>query len=165
MTPGFYGNFPSSLSLVYSRPGKDFLSQEFYITTKNAEEEGGARKPLYAVTFHKGPGLRQMTLYSTPQHGTTPLAIATTSRRYGDSVTITLPAMPGDTNSMRTERMRHKGLSSPYRFDLDGESFEWRQDNTTWPRVRRLMRLGGAKSSHSQGGKECEYLSERYSLP
>ena len=68
MTPGFYGEWPSSVVLYYSSPGKDFLSQRFML----CEEASGTepRRDLYAVTFHKGPGLLQMTLYS---HETTPM--------------------------------------------------------------------------------------------
>ena len=67
MTPGFYGDCPSALTLYYFEPGKDFLSQRFHLAAVQPDEEGTARKNLYAITFHKGPGILHL-IVSTHLH-------------------------------------------------------------------------------------------------
>ena len=91
LKPGCYGEFPRSFGLYYECLGDDFLSLHFYISDL-IEAAGQPREDLYAVSYHKGPGMKHMTLYSTAQHGCLPLAIATTEKRYGNAISVKLPA-------------------------------------------------------------------------
>ena len=62
MVSGNYGDFPHSFLLYYAGPGGDFLSQRFFFRENNED-----LKKMYAITYFKGPGTAQMTLYSTEQ--------------------------------------------------------------------------------------------------
>ena len=161
MTPGFYGDFPKKLGLYYSSPGKDFLSQNFYLASVDAGE--AERRALHAVTFHKGPGLLQTTVYASPEHGTTPMAVAKNDRRYSSAVTLTLPPSKGNNNS-RTEPMKHGFTSNTHTFSINGEDFQWTDSGTAKPKVRRLVKLAGRsskKSSVSSDGARKRIFTSR----
>jgi hypothetical protein len=139
MTPGFYGNFQPQLGLYYVGPGTDFLSEHFMLSAINPQEPASQKQDLHAVTFHKGPGILQMTLYSTTTHGSAPISIAKNDHRYSSSTDITLPAPQGGTE--RTERLQYGTIgSNSYTIIIDGETFRWRQDKAKSPKVMRLVR-------------------------
>lgn len=139
MTPGFYGNFQPQLGLYYIGPGTDFLSEHFVLSAINPQEPASQKQDLHAVTFHKGPGILQMTLYSTTTHGSAPIAIAKNDHRYSSSTDITLPAPQGGTE--RTERLQYGMIGSQsYTLTIDGETFRWRQEKAKSPKVMRLVR-------------------------
>lgn len=154
--PDFYGTFPPIFGLYYAGPGKDFLSQNFYLAEEPfADADGGKFSPtedevlLYTVIFHKGPGTRQCTLYSGAGgggggggEGVAPLAICTSARRWGDGVCVRVPGI--GEGGWKIERMRGKGFSAPgdYGFEVEGCEFEWREDLSKRPHTRRLVRLG-----------------------
>lgn len=135
------GNFPTTFGLFYSRPGLDYLSQHFELALRQEEGSTEPRQVLHAITFHKAPGAGQMTLYSTPQHGSAPLAIAVNERRYSSSASIILPGGDG-SNLNNTEHLRHTGfgVNAKDAFHFHGEDFEWRQDSNSNPTIRRLVR-------------------------
>lgn len=139
MTPGFYGNFQPQMGLYYVGPGTDFLSEHFVLSAIDPREPASQKQDLHAVTFHKGPGILQATLYSTTTHGGSPIAIAKNDRRYSSSTDIILPAPPGGTE--QTERLQYGAIASNvYTFTLDGVDFRWRLDKAKNPKVMRLER-------------------------
>lgn len=142
MAPGSYGDFPDTMSLFYSKPGTDFLSQHFELGLPQEVRSEQPRRVLYAVTFHKGPGSGQMTIYSSPQHGSSPLAIAVTGRRFSSNATITLPGEIGSNAAPKTEHIKNSGFypHHKYTFTFAGETFEWREDTSQKPTVRTLIR-------------------------
>ena len=149
MTPGFYGNFQPVLGLYYVGPGTDFLSERFVLSAIDPHDQTTPKQDLHAVTFHKGPGLLQMTLYSTIAHGSAPMAVATNDRRYSSSTDITLPAAAG--GSQQTERLQYGSIASnSYSFTLEGETFRWRQDKAKSPKVMRLVRQSTAPSANDE---------------
>ncbi|KXT17215.1 hypothetical protein AC579_5786 [Pseudocercospora musae] len=118
LKPGFYGEFPRSFGLYYECLGDDFLSLHFYISDL-IEAAGQPRDDLYAISYHKGPGMKQMTLYSTAEHGSLPLAIATTEKRYGNAISVKLPGT--DSGPPRGAIIHRNGLvGSVYSFSIDG---------------------------------------------
>lgn len=141
MKPGSFGHFPTSFGLFYSKPGTDFLSQHFELAPRQDDDDTAPRQPMFAVTFHKAPGAGQMTLYSTPQHGSAPIAIAVNERRYSDSASITLPS-DSDGMPSSVEHLKHAGFGATgkYMFHFHGEEFVWREDSATKPTIRRLVR-------------------------
>jgi hypothetical protein len=149
MTPGFYGNFQPQLGLYYVGPGIDFLSEHFMLSAINPQEPASQKQDLHAVTFHKGPGILQMTLYSTTTHGSAPISIAKNDHRYSSSTDITLPAPLGGTE--RTERLQYGTIgSNSYTITIDGETFRWRQDKAKSPKVMRLVRHNPTISEGSE---------------
>jgi hypothetical protein len=151
MLPGSYGHFPDTLSLFYSKPGTDFLSQHFELGSPQAPSSEQPRQVLNAVTFHKGPGSNQMTIYSTPQHGSSPIAVAVTERRFSSSAIITLPGEAGSSGASKTEHLKQSGFTphAKYTFTFAGESFEWREDTSKKPTIRTLIRRSAAPSANT----------------
>ena len=140
MTPGFYGNFGPQLGLYYVGPGTDFLSERFAISAVNLQDPKSARKDLHAVTYHKGPGLLQTTVYATTAHGGSPLAVAKNDKRYSSSTDIQLPTF-AEGGGDQVERLQYGAIgSNSYTFTLEGETFRWRQDKAKSPKVMRLVR-------------------------
>lgn len=134
--PGVYGDFPPAFGLYYSMPGPDYLSQIFTLSTIAA---GGNRKDiLYKLIFHKGPGARQMTLYSGP-NSNVPLVVGRNQRRFGSSAVLKLPGAR-TRDEPWTESLQYNGIGSNiYAFEFDGNVYEWHEDKTTRPRTRRLQ--------------------------
>ena len=149
MTPGFYGRFPTTLSLHYIQPGKDYKSQQFYLGQSTGDR-------MYAVTYHRGPGFYQMTLYSGPDHEplSAPLAIAINEKRYSTSATIRLPAPEGSSASnIQSEQLKAHFGSDTYNFSLKVgrsssietlsdqyvDNFQWLEQRGK-PAIRRLSR-------------------------
>ena len=149
MTPGFYGNFSPILGLYYVGPGTDFLSERFVLSAIDPHDKTTPKQDLHAVTFHKGPGLLHMALYSTTEHGSSPIAIATNDHRYSSSSEIVMPAAVGGTQ--RSEPLRYGNIASnSYTFTLEGETFRWRQDKAKSPKVMRLVRQSTAPSADNE---------------
>ena len=144
IVPGFYGHFPSSFGLYYAGPGKDYMSHQCFI--------GENAAPQYAVTFHDGPGLRQATLYATPEPSPPPLAIAANEKRYSSNAVVTLPAPPGAAGSTQIEHVKYKFTSNSHGFtikvgsgsDQRLETFEWHTTKGGL-HVRKLIRLSGGE--------------------
>ena len=152
MKPGYYGQFPSTFALYYLGHGTDFLSLNFFLSSMEP------RNNLYAVTFHKGPGSVQVTIYSDPTHGSTPMAIATNEKRYGSSTMITLPCVDGGTQ--RTERLQNSGFNSnAHTFSFHGQNFEIREQPKKRPKTIQVVRvetpkLDGGEDEATQGPVE-----------
>jgi hypothetical protein len=146
MKPGHFGKFPDKFGLYYSGHGQDFLSLYFQIS------EIEPRKDLYAVTFHKGPGLTQATIYSSSEHGSTPMVVAINERRYGNAATFTIA---GEVDGQaRTERMGYKGFASnTYTISMHGETFELRENTGARPKVTQIVRLAANPSSEISGSQ------------
>ena len=139
MTPGFYGHFSPQLGLYYVGPGKDFLSEHFVLSAIDPKEPASQKQDLHALTFHKGPGILQMTLYSTTAHGGAPIAVAKNDYRYSSSTNIILPAAQG--SGEQTERLQYGTIgSNSYTVTIEGETLRWRQDKAKSPKVMRLVR-------------------------
>lgn len=139
MTPGFFGTFSPIMGLYYTGPGTDFLSERFVLSAIDPHDKTTPKQDLHAVTFHKGPGILQMTLYSTTEHGSTPMVIATNNHRYGSSTDITLPAPIN--GAQKIERLQYGSIASnSYSFILESQMFRWRQDKAKSPKVMRLVR-------------------------
>ncbi len=148
LTAGFFGYFPESFGMYVVGAGTDFQSQRFYL---GSEAEG----PLYALTFHDGPGFRQMELYSTTEYKAPLLALATNEKRYSSNGVITLPGNSQSETINNTERVKSKSLANVYTFGVNvgrgtevrTELFEWREDKKPKPKIRRLVRIhdGGAE--------------------
>lgn len=158
MTPGQYGHFPDSIGLFYSKPGTDFLSQHFELGLRQAADSVNPRQVLYAVTFHKAPGGGQVTIYSTPMHGTTPIAIAVNERKFSSSSILTVPGEPNSDGSSRTEHLKQSGFSpnAKYTFQFAGESFEWREDLSKKPTIRTLIRPSATSATLSTQSRETQ---------
>jgi hypothetical protein len=140
MIPDFYGHFPNTFGLFYSKPGSDFLSQHFELALRQDESSTEPREVLYAITFHKAPGSGQTTIYSTPEHGSAPLAFAVNDRRYSASANITLPSNGSGSKNMMHLKHSGFGMTGKHTFQYQGEDFTWREDSATKPTVRRLVR-------------------------
>lgn len=180
MRAGEFGQFPNSFVLYYAGPGGDFLSQRFYFRENNEE-----RKKLYAISYFKGPGTTNMTLYATPSHAPPTLAISASESRFGSSITVTVPPPPSSSSSLSasgsqtlqvkyTLRGKAHGFTLPVgsrgargsdnlasekigsdedsSIDKLSESFEWREEGASKPRIRRLVRL--PRSAGPGGGTE-----------
>ncbi|KAK5167543.1 uncharacterized protein LTR77_007242 [Saxophila tyrrhenica] len=154
MKPGFYGNFPSTFGLYYLGHGTDFLSLNFLLATlPSSTDSDPQRQDLYAVTFHKGPGTVQCTIYSSLTHGSTPLAVATNEKRYGNHELINLPPSSGNSGP-RTERLTSSGFASnAHTFVWEGEQFEIREEPKKRPKTIRVVHVSApsAASSDAQG--------------
>lgn len=138
MIPGFYGNFLPQLGLYYVGPGTDFLSERFMLSAISPQDPASQKQDLHAVTFHKGPGILQMTLYGTTTHGGSPIAIAMNDRRYSSSTDITLPGSEDSTE--KVERLQYGAIASnSYTLTLNGETYKWRQDKAKSPKITRLV--------------------------
>lgn len=142
ITPGFYGHFPLSFGLYYVGPGKDYMSHRCFL--------GENAALLYAVTFHDGPGQRQMTLYPTLEPSPPPLAIAGNEKLYGSNAVVTLPGPEGTDGRPHTEQIKYKFASNAHGFTMSVgtgstqhvETFEWHTTKGGL-HVRRLIRLSG----------------------
>lgn len=154
MTPDFYGNFTPQLGLYYVGPGTDFLSERFMLCAINPQDPTSEKRELHAVTFHKGPGILQTTLYATTTHGGSPIAVATNDKRYSSSTDIQLPGN-------KTVRLQYGAIGSlSYTFTLDGETFNWRQDRAKAPKVIRLVKQTKAVTE----GSDASGLLEKSSM-
>lgn len=147
---GEYGTFPAEIGLYYDQPGDEYLSQWFYLSENPASDDPDAkRKDLYAVTFHKGLS-RSLTVYATTQHGSTPLALATSARPYVSSVSITTASEKADDMAVSTYHLRFDGFSKDsYSFEHDGERFVWQPVPKMGSRVRHLTRSATSRSVQS----------------
>jgi hypothetical protein len=146
MKPGFYGQWPEKLGLYYWGHGTDFLSLHFHLATMDP------RQDVYAVSFHKGPGSTQATIYSTPEHGSVPLSVAVNEKRYSSSASITIAGQSeGET---RTERVGYNGFAT-YKstYTMNGETFELREDHNRRPKTIRVIRLAAGSSAQSTEDK------------
>lgn len=160
MKSNFFGHFPRSFGLYFSGLGDDFLSLRFHLSTAT-DDPNSSREDMYAITFNKGPGTRQMILYPTADHGGAPLAVATTEKRYGSSATIKLPGATEGASS--TERLRYTGfVSDTYQFSLHGDTFELREGKGR-PKTRTLVKL--LASSEDPGGAETMATWREGSVP
>jgi hypothetical protein len=146
MKPGFYGQWPEKLGLYYWGHGTDFLSLHFHLATMDP------RQDVYAVSFHKGPGSTQATIYSTPEHGSVPLSVSVNEKRYSSSASITIAGQSeGET---RTERVGYNGFAT-YKstYTMNGETFELREDHNRRPKTIRVVRLAVGSSAQSTEDK------------
>lgn len=142
LTPGFYGHFPPAFNMYYAGLGQDYQSQNFFLGES-------ASSQLYAITFHNGPGLQQMTLYPSPERSVPVLAVASNKRRYSSAATITLPASSPEapSTSTRNEQLESNfgGTSHNFNWDVSHgderriEKFVWREKRGR-PTIRRLTR-------------------------
>ena len=140
MTPGFYGNLSPQLGLYYVGPGTDFLSERFVISAVNLQDKESPRQDLHAVTFHKGPGILQMTMYATTTHGGSPVAMAKNDKRYSSSTDIQLPSF-AEGGGDQVEKLQYGAIgSNSYTFNLEGETFTWRRESAKAPKIMRLVR-------------------------
>ena len=144
MTTGFYGHFPDVFGLYYEGEGRDFQSQNFYLG-----ESPDSR--LYSITFHRGPGVQQMTLYPSMERVLPPLAVTSNASRYGSGATLALPAPASNdlsTAPPRFEHLKSAFMGDTYTFSasvglgstLTVEEFIWREIRGR-PTVRKLTRL------------------------
>ena len=124
MLPGSYGHFPRTFGLYYTGVGNDYMSQTFALGER-------ASDPIYAVSFHRAPGMQTMTLYSTPEPYPPALAIASNAKRFSSSASIALPPVSAENESPQHEQMKYKFGSSINVFSLHSDqetvSFEWRE--------------------------------------
>lgn len=139
MSPGYYGKFTFPLGLYYVGPGQDFLSERFVLSTINLQEPASQKQDLHGITFHKGPGILQMTLYSTTDNSGPPIAIAKNDHRYSSSTDITLPGPQGE--GQITERLQYGAIASnSFTFNINGETYRWRRDKAKSPKIMRLVK-------------------------
>ncbi len=156
MQPGEYGELPSKLGLYYQGTGQDFLSMNFVLTSLEP------RADLYAVTFHKGPGSTQATIYSNTEHGSTPLCVATNEKRYGSSVNVTIA---GETAGQPTTvRVGYSGFNSnKHSFNMHGQSFQLRESAVRRPKVIELVWQGTAGSSDEPSESKASSIEPKRS--
>ena len=159
MTAGFYGNFDSNMGLYYVGPGTDFLSERFVLSAIDPQGSASQRRDLHAVTFHKGPGFLQMTLYATTTHGGATLAMASNDRRYSSSTAIRLPA--AEAGVEKTERLQYGAIGSQsYSLTANGETYKWRQEKAKSPKIMRLVKQPPESSNDPKGSTLIEKSSK-----
>ncbi len=125
----------SYFALYYTGHGTDFLSMNFQLASQDP------RSDLYAVTFHKGPGTVQATIYSSPENGSMPMVVASNEKRYGASTVIKLPIEKGGSGA-RTESLSSSGFASnAHTFSWAGETFEIREEPKKRPKTIRTVRI------------------------
>lgn len=140
----------SSFALYYVGHGTDFLSLNFQLASQDP------RADLYAVTFHKGPGTVQATIYSSPEHGSMPMVVASNEKRYGASTVIKLPAETVGSG-VRTESLTSSGFASnAHTFSWAGETFEIREEPKKRPKTIRTVRVEIPSAEDDTGERPVE---------
>ena len=165
----YYGHFPTTFNIYFTGPSDDKKTDYFILGLESESSNNG--QITLTLAFYKRTAKHQLTLFSGPEHDTSPvLGLAGIERYCGSTHLIALLGQElGSGGVVRNRIVQLKyggGDYFKYCFELEAghdqhqytESFEWWTGNTipqeNKPFKRWLVRLGNNSESPDRDREE-----------